>query len=396
MQELAEYCGEEKEERAARPLLMTLTEFTTSINHAVLKYNRQQEQEAKKEARKKKLNETSNNTNASIDTPKRALFKTPSTNKTSRDSIVSQKAKIESVKKPTSLNHANTPTIRASQIIQKESNDEAVVSDSSLQAIIKKRANDTVQEEIHPTRALLHSIQKRKSQDEAHTSNQDQSFIKNSETRTMRDLQKPQEEEVNDPREAILQSIKRRARKDSSLIERPDPTASIVQQKSKDEKIKIDKLEAKKESLDPRKDILESIVKRQETTLPTNASNQQQHIVDRTIEEKQESKQEIYDPREAMLQSIVQRKAGKDSSGLERPFPTSSSNQLLHKILERKALDEKDMNSTISKSRPPLCFPDEEHEGANDGERKVFRSSRSLGCGILPDLDIAIPTFDPS
>ena len=96
-----------------------------------------------------------------------------------------------------------------------------------------------------------------------------------------------------------------------------------------------------------------------------------------------------------MLHALVQRQAEKDSSVMERPFPVNSSNKLLHNILKRKVEDEG--NNPTSNTRPGICFQDKENEGVNnDGERRVFRSSRSLGCGIIPDWEVAIPTYDPS
>ncbi len=291
--ELAEYCGEDGGERAATTLLETLAEFTKTIEDAVKKYDHQKEQEAKKEARRKKISESESKTKESLDTPRRELFKTIAGINV-QDSTESKIDNIQSSKK----NIQVTEIVR-NQCLNNNENDD--LNESKLQAAIKKQANATL--------------------------------------------------ERVDSRKTVLQNIVRR-------------------------------------KIDDKENAAENIVLFADSNGNSRPINKQEVLAE-----------PISDPRSSLLQSIVQRRVEKDTSGeVDRPFPIDSSNQLLNSILQRKMAKEHDDKQPDSESKKAkIHLPDEDNEVSCD-DRKIsqLRSSRSLGCGIVPDWNVAVPTFDPS
>ena len=289
----------------------------------MLKYDREQERKAKKEAQKKK---------ESSDNEANGTFKEQSL-KTKKKPNHFEEAKIRP-NKALKRSHGNHDTSKKGTETNNALSGEELANDSTVQSMMKKQANDTLQA-CDPRTALLQSISKMKSDDE--TTN-----IKNVMRQNNNSL-------PTDPRTALLQSITQRKSTDDKNMNK---TSQILNNKKMNRLIR-NKLEVVNE--------------------------------------------EGVDPRKAMLQSIVQRRTdADDASDIENPFPINSSNQLLHNILKRK-ITEEDQNTCITMdNNKTICMADEENEASNGDERKVCRSSRSLSCGIVPDWDIAISTFDPS
>ena len=318
-QELAEYCGEDGGERAATTLLETLNEFTKSIEGALLKYDREQERKAKKEAQKKKES-TDNEAN---DTSKQQSLKT----KKKQNHFDETKIRPSNALKQSHVNYdaSKKSTERNNNFCAEES-----IKDSSVQSMIKKQANDTLQA-CDPRTALLQSISKTKSDDETTNST---NVIRHNNSIAI------------DPRAALLQSISQR----------------------------------NEENTNKRRQAFN----RQKINRPTGNKLE-------AVEE------EGVDPRKAMLQSMIQSRTDTDdASDIENPFPINSSNQLLHDILKRKITEVDQSAGTTTNNKNTICMADEENEGSSGDDRNVCRSSRSLSCGIVPDWDVAISTFDPS
>jgi hypothetical protein len=96
------------------------------------------------------------------------------------------------------------------------------------------------------------------------------------------------------------------------------------------------------------------------------------------------------DPRQALMRSIKQGRSYDDKSSIETPFLADDSNRLMKSIIDRKTGERNNDNSTKSNIQ----------EGTGDdlesvAESSVMRSSRSLTCGIVPDWEMAVSTFDP-
>ncbi len=290
---LAAYCGEDGGERAATYVLEILTEFTRNIEDAINKYDSRKEQEAQKEARKKRAAES---TTKAKETPRHNLFLTPST-----DKKISQRRENDTVVK-----QGNTIDKTGSES-EKENGFESCLKPQ--QQSVSKGNDDRSSQPYDPSKVLLQDIKMTKEVKSNNMELRSQELIGTTKL---------------DSREALLQSIvKRQKPRVNAHKDSPNP-------------------------LDPRQALLQSITNRRvENSSDNTPSNNNDLPSNRQIESSKH-----LDPRQALLQSINQRRVEKSS--------------------------------------------DESNNDDSPSFRSVMRSSRSLGCGIVPNWELAISTFDPS
>jgi len=423
--DLAEYCGEDGGERAATTILGILTEFTISIDSAVVKHDKLKEQEAKKEARKKKAESATPTTGASkesIDTPRRTLFKTPCGNK-KIDVATSSNENPKSALLNAIKNIGNHSTGQSKQSPSK-SNPKDVIAincndESTLQSIMNKKANNTMTAS-NDRSALLQLITSRtsntggKRNTDAITAGNDRNVLLQSIT-----SQKTNSEINNDAmtegngRNALLQSITSRKSNAGEEKEKNNDTVtagndrnallqSITNRKSTTgEEKNIDTMTAGND----RNALLQSITSQkanseEESQAPNTRDEFLQSIVRQNTSINRndggnpgDDKEETIDPRKAFLQSIVKQRHEKETiPEMDDIFSINSSSTLLQNILKRKAEEtcSNDENEDAKSSQPA-----KENELLKP-PRAVIRSSRSLGSGIVPDWDLAVTTFNPS
>lgn len=119
------YCGEDGGERAvaaATSVLEILSEFSRSIESAVIKYDERIEQEARKEALEKKVADRTKK--AVVNTPRHSLFKTESAIKRNGDE------------------HNTDHSGSSDSKISKPDVNEKEGKEATIQSNIKKQAND--------------------------------------------------------------------------------------------------------------------------------------------------------------------------------------------------------------------------------------------------------------
>lgn len=164
-----------------------------------------------------------------------------------------------------------------------------------------------------------------------------------------------------------------------------DPRNVLLQDIEKKKEVKSNNVELRSQEpiettkLDPREALLQSIVKRQKPSVNGH-----------------KDLPKPLDPRQALLQSITQRRVENLSDNtpsnnddlpsnrqIESSKPVDPRQALLQSINQRRRVEK-------SSNEPPSNNDD------SPSVRSVMRSSRSLGCGIVPNWELAITTFDPS
>ncbi len=361
------------------------------IDAAVVKHDKLKELEAKKEARKKKEIESANKTAASgpADTPRRTLFPAQSSEtetgvnhqienttlegsgntanedprralmnlltKKNKNTIVSEKSELKSSPRKALLQQiTKMETPNANQGDTVENEQEGIM----LQSTIKREANDSLKSD---RRALLHSISSNKSIVE-------------------------QDTEAIDPRQSMLQEIGARKKKVNDERRELDPRQAMLQEIAAKKK----KVNDEKVGFDPRQAMLQEIGKRK-------LSADRQNEKDQNLSDG-ETKEKVIDPRKATLQELVKNRSKKDLIALDDTVSVASSTKLLRQIIARKS--DNPESKSIEKVGPSteICMEADEDETDNvpAPTRNVIRSSRSLGCGIIPAMECAVTTFDPS
>jgi hypothetical protein len=359
-QDLSVHFGEDAEERNATDILIKLTEFTNDMKKAMMKYDRLKEQDAKKEARKKKAAESAKKpTQKSLNTPSRKLFQTPSTSKKNEaDSAIRHDPSKPPVnaKMMVSENKASNP---------RQALMDCIANGKQSTPSLKNARKST--EVVDPRKALFQDIHKRK--------------LKSTTSQVMSNNQTINEQEHDES--STLQSI---IKKEANNTLTPGDMRKAMLQSISNRKPVADQ----KHGVDPRQALLQEIGKQKMKKDDNKDVNNKKEI-----QNDNEGKRSV-DPRQAMLQAITKRQRREEPPvNIGNQFPTDPSNQLLRSILERKS-------ESINDEKDSTTQPEEkkiEHIEFDDqsvSSRSVLRSKRSLGCGIVPDWDCAITTFEPS
>ena len=398
-----------------------------------MNYDKRKEQEAKKKAREEKAASKTNNKKGK-----------DADNAGSQPS--KQKLQTNSIQKSENTNNEGNGKVRDSRKFINNINEQEEQNEESLiQSEIKKQANDSLAAGDN-RRGLLNSIMNFKPK-----SNQQQP--QNARNALLQEIQKPKlgksdplkenkntnkEREPNplDGRQALLQSIaQRRSKQDDSDI---DKVRDLADSQSSNEKMQTNSIqqsenicnnnidgqnngstiqtETKKQANDSsatgdnRKGLMDSIINfkpKSNQQQPHNTRNSLlQEIQNIKIPKSEPLKENSSisdkrepnppDGRQALLQSIVQRRSKKDDSEIDVLFPPDPSNRLLKNILQKKT---ETANSAQIGDKVSAIASNEKGEVNSIGStstRSVVRSRRSLGRGIIPDMDVAITTYDPS
>ena len=322
----------------------------------MIKHDKLKEQETRKKAREKKAAEgiKKNTSKDSIITPRRTPFQTPSTN--NEKGIGSSKTII-------------TKLDKTSQIKAKDPRQALLDCISQKNPLVSvKQSEDNISD---PRRALFQAITQKKSIP------QSQSVPSNN-----------SEEGKN---ESVLQSIIKKKANDSMAMGggRKAFLQSIASRKS----VTGDQ----KQGIDPRQALFQQINKRKLDTATQSDSKESQSSRESSKEDVESS-----DPRKVLLQSSGKQRSEKDLSiGMGNGFPLDSSKLLLQSIIQRKSkADEKsrvqNIASALTSEKNEENVEDDDGSSLLELSQPVVRTSRSLGCGIVPDWDCAVTTFDPS